>query len=935
MPAIHCDEATIYASVALLCGVVALLAMARAFLYTLGALICHVVGDRRLPPLLEHSMCAAVLVTAVVLFGDVSALMPWVVLLATVTSGAFCWSLRSLRWIGVSSFVFYSLVVMHLVGPALVEEVDLSRQEWSALVQGQRMLILSLPPLPSLSIYSYYDKVTIEGSSSPLATSTASAALPRLLLELSVWWTNSVKWVSECNESMKKRRRRDHITQGAEPPFSTYLLVASGDNTQLSHYTRDVRTTTPVMAGSDRIHLVGRRNAIRHSHVYCIIPDSRTDPTPPPAATIPTFVDVRCLQLRDGTLLRNVTIHWAVYPSSSLAPSTTAEAGHTLDSLSSAQYAWRSLHVGADSEQSCADVQAQLQGELGVAVSSSLIECVDEVDVAKLPLSFVTKAPLFVWLGWQFPGYVHRVQDMLLFFCSHVASPMWALVVVTCHVSWEATLALAQQCGVWLVEMAPYVKRGAEHVAIFLGGALCSSSTRREESIDADGDRVDAREALLRALATPSSRCATFARAHAAHSAFRAGAQTRTSVVAIVSAAMDTLDLVPGVWSVYTWSWKAEYRITLWIVAALQQAFFCAFSVILQPVARVLIIAAQYLAALVPKIVIALHYLWRWISQLRILAYFSPFCTFMWALEKRVWRYEWSTLKVVLAFLAAQGERVVYVCARYAAVGGGYATSLVHHYSTTSLSTHMAVVFLQTALLGIAMRNELNQFVVAEQQQRTPARSFLARCIPASMATWLPPNVLANRVNGLWMLVRAYLVECVRYFLLHAVATLVLIGLSVLPFASKLYALSLRYVFPWLSGQYFLTFFSHDRPPIRRVAVYFVGRMVVATVLQDTIGDLIYSVLKDLLRAVGLTGGLALLLFAWPQRASLAKQVATAITDSLQATPTQTRVSMKPVAESNATELKAAEKVAEDKENEEARQRDVSVVKQINLVDAT
>lgn len=936
----RCEETTFYAGVAVLCGVVAVFAVTRAVLYALGVLVSHVARDGCCPPLLEHSVCAAVLITAVALFGNVSALLSWTVLLATVTGGALCWSLRSFRWIGVSSFVFYSLALMHVVGPAFVEEVNLTRLEVSALVQGQRVLIPSLPPprtadespsslpsLPALRIYSYYENVKIEGSASPLVTSTVAAASPSLPLELPPWWTHGLRRVGVCNGSVKKCPQENRITQGAELPFPTHHIIASGDNTQLSHYTRDTDVTAPTPVGSDRIHLVGRRGAIRHSHVYCMIPDKGADPIPPPATTVPSLVDVRCLRLRDSILLRNVTIHWAAYPSPSSPPPTFAEAERRADSTSSAPYAWRSLHVGADSEQSCVEVQAQLQRELGIAVSSSLIECVDEVDVAKLPPSFVAKAPLPVWLGWQLPGYVHRVQEILLLFSSHVAVPASALVLMVSRMSYEAASALLSQCGVWLVQMAPCVKRGAEQVAVFAGGALCGSSARLEALIDAEEGAVDVQRAMLRAVAIPSSRCAAFRRAHATRSAFRAGAQTRTSVVAAVSAALDGLDLVPGLWFVYAWAWRAEYRVTLWIVAALQNAFCFAFCVALQPIARLLVIAAQGLAALAPKFVVLLHCLRRGISQLGILAYVARCCAFMWALEKRVWHYEWAALELVLTFLAAHCETVACVFAKHAVVGFDWANSLVRHYNATSFSIHMAVTFLQTAILGIAMRNELHMFVLAEQQQ-APARNLFSRYMPSSVATWLPPSSFANHINGFWMLVRAHLVECVWYFLLHAVATLVLIGLSVLPLASKLYALTLHYLFPWLSCQYFLAFFSHDLPAVRRVAVYFVGRMAVATVLQDTIGDFIYRVLKDLLAAVGLTGGLALLLWGWPQRATLAKQVATAISDSLQATPIPTRASVTANADCSDAESRVAEEATE---GEEAQQRDVSLAKQIDL----
>ncbi|GET92666.1 hypothetical protein, conserved [Leishmania tarentolae] len=942
MDVIRCGEATVYAGVALLCGVMAILAMTRVFLYTLGALVSHVVKDGCFPPLLERSVCAAMLITAVVLFGHVSALISWMVLLATVTSGALCWSPRSFRWIGVGSFILYSLALMHVVGPAFVEEVDPTRLEASALVQGQRVLIpslsslrtgdvssSSLPLLPALRIYSYYDKVTIEGSASPLDTSPVSVLLPRLPFDLSAWWTHGVRGVSGLKGGVKECSRGYCVTEGAVLPFPTHHIIASGDNTQLLHYTRDMDISAPIWAGSDNIHLLGHRSAIRHSHVYCIIPEKGADTIPLSTPTVPSLVGVRCLRLRDSILLRNVTIHWISYPLSSAPPSTFAEAERRVDTSSSAPYAWRSLHVGTDSEKSCLAVQAQLKEEFGIVVSSALIECIDKLDVATLPPSFVAKAPLLLWLGWQLPGYAHRVQDILLFLLHHVAPPVSKLVLVICRMSCEAASALAQQCGACLVQMAPYVKHGAEQVALFVGGAVCGSPAQREMLMGAAEGPADSRKPVLLAMAIPSSRCAALRRAHATHSAFRAGAQTRTFVLAAVSAVVDSLDLVPGVWSMYAWAWKAEYRITVWIVAALQNIVCFTVYMAVQPIVRVLIVAAQYVAALAPKVVILLRCLWRGVSQLRIFAYLAHLWTSLWALEKCVWYYEWTGLDLVLTFLTTQCATVACVFARHAVLSVGWASGLVRYYNSTSFSIHIAVTFVQTALLGIAMRNKLDMLVEAEQQQ-AQGRNLLTRYMPTRLAAWLPSSSFANRVNGFWMMMRTHLAECVRYFLLHAVAVLVLIGLSVLPFASKLYALSLRYLFPWLSCQYFLAFFSHDLPTARRVAVYFVGRMAVATVLQNTIGDFIYRMLKDLLIAVGLTGGLALLLWGWPHRATLAKQVATVIADSLEATPMPTRVNVKTTSGRSNAALGAVEEASED---EEVRQRDDSVAMRIDLSD--
>ncbi|KAG5492570.1 hypothetical protein JKF63_01149 [Porcisia hertigi] len=946
---LRCNEPTFYAGLALLCSVAGSFAMVRAILYALGVAIHHLTEVKCLPSFLEHIVWVAGLFIAVVVLGDVSALTPWVVLLATATSGACCWSRRSFRWIGLSSYVLYSLAVMHVVGPLFLEEVELNGQEWSALMQGQRVLIPSAPPrptdgrfaldesTPALYIYSYYRKVKIEGSTSPLAASTAPVASLRLPSELQLWWTRGPREVSRGTARVTKRPR--HAFKPSVDHFlPTYHVMATGDDTQLLYYRREVDISAPpVVGGSDSILLLGHHGVIRHSNLYCIIPAQLIVPPPQSAAHVPSSsADVPCLRLRNTTRLHNVTIHWAFHPSFFSVPATSQADAHLVNSSNGTRYAWQSLQISSNSDQSCVDVESRLQRDFGIAVASSLIECVNEVNVKKLPLPFVAKAPLLVWLRWQFPEYVRRVQDWLVFLSSHVTTLASVLAVEVFHMSCRSATLLRQQCRVWVVKMAPYVKSGAEQTTLFARGAWCGSLATPGSSIGAgEGGGAVPQDLLNTMIMTPLSWCDEFASAYGTHPAFRAGAHTHASVAALVSVLVDALDLVPGVWSVYAWAWNTEYCITVWIVVTLRRVFSFLFYVAPPPIFHMLTLTAERTAALAPRVVTPLRCLWRKFSQLRVLTYFEGFCVFMWTLEKRLWCYEWITLKQVLTFFGRRCEKAVYLCAKCAAVSGVWVNTLVRHYNGTSFPTHMAVTLLQTTLLGIAMRNELNEVVVAEQRERAPVRNLVTRYMPTSLATWPPLSSFASRVSGFWTVARDHFVASLHYLLLHAVAALVLIGLSVLPLASKLYALSLHYVFPWLSCRYFLLFFSHDLPPARRVTVCFVGRMTVATVLQDTVGDFIYHVLKDTFIAVGLTGGLALLLWAWPQRATLAKQLATAISDSLQATPTSKSVGAREVADSSGVESRTKEKTAHDVEaQQQQQQQDMLVMKQVNFSDA-
>ncbi|KAK7196883.1 hypothetical protein NESM_000629500 [Novymonas esmeraldas] len=933
---VHCDEATVYAGIAAVCGVVSIFALTRGILYAFGRLLHRVTPASRAAALLERSTCVGVLIVAIALIGDASALLPWVALLAVATSGALCWSLTSCRWLGVGSFALYTMVVLHIVGPLLSEDVEGGRREWSALVQGQRVQLppTSLTSMPRGDVYilSYFDKVRLEGG--------AATSPRRLSLRLPSWLAQRPWRADRGNVTTRRRTGRGSAVSETTSSHPTLHIIASGDDTRLSNYSHGGDDTAappppslPVVVGRDSVQLLGQRSAIWHSRLRCLIPDED-------AAVAPSLAAVPCVRLHHSAILRDVVLLWATLPPPTTVAAAAAEEPRDDATPRSAPHEWKTLSIGADRGQTCADAQAELHRAVGAARSALLLECVDGIDVATLAPTFVGNAPLLVWLGWQFPGYAQRAQRLLLFVSSHVLAPALEAAV-------EALHSAGQQFAAWVSDMTPYARRAAGGVAIFAGGALCGPV--------ATADGALPHSPAWHPGSALSSRCAAATRAYAAHPTFRAGAHARVSAVAVASAAADALDLVPGVWSVYAWAWTTEYHITLWIVATLRDVLYLVLCVAPQPILMVLLRVARVGAAGVPVAAVHLRSIWTCLSKLPLLSYAARLGAAVWRLECRVWAYECAALRAVAAVLAAQVLVVVRAAINGGAVACGGVASLLRRYSATSASMHVVVVFLQTALLLIAMRNELNEFISAErrrQSQLAPQqpRGSLARYMPLSLVAWLPLGSFAVRVNGFWMLVRAHHLACVHYLLVHAVAALVLVGLSVLPFTAKVHAVSLRFVFPWMSSQCFLAFFAHASSSARRTAVLFVGRALVATALQDTVGDLLYHVLKDLLMAAGLTGGLVLLLWAWPRRATLAKQVATAIADSLHSTPMPTpRRQQHPTAASSAITTPRPPRSAERRataagsdgdmephsgDDAAAERRGGSVAKQMDLSDA-
>lgn len=895
MPLLRCDEATVYAAIVMVCGVFLLFAILRASAQLLGHLVDGV-ASRFIPTFIERLLCALAVVVTVVIFADGSVLLPTLMLLATATSGALCSSLLSFRWLWIGSFICYCLVLLNVVGPMLVEDVDATKQEWAALVRSQHVVLpssaaiaraaSSLDSAASRYVYSFYDSVKIEGAASPLAA--AAPADPKLPLDVVTRLMPT--WLMEGNDARNANKYDPQEHTGKKNKLPTYHVIASGDNTLLTYYTEArAHESAGLPFLWDSVVLVGQRSRVQHSHFYCLI-----------SARSP------CLRLHATTQLRNVTIYWA----------ERAKAGATLPSTRA--LTWHEFSIGQATPQNCSEAQSSFAAQVksqeqeqqrhirgvgcGAEVCAAdeflLLDCVEEVKVSALPSSFVAQAPFLVRFGWQFPGYLRQAQEVLFVFSDRVLFPFAVFFTETLSAAGGATSALCGQFSTWLVQVLPHFKHAAEEVAVYAGGLVCgtpppppstsSYSTSAASALDVAA--AEAQTSVLHASGPSATRCVAFGRAHASRAAFKAGVQTHRSILAVLSTLADAADVLPGVWTVVRWAWDAEMAITLWILRGLRDVGCFLVLVLPRLVLHGLDVAARCSDAVLVHAGPPLRVLWRWLSRLPVKPCTSRLFSWLWTLETRGLRYEWSIFTFVLGRLAAQGAVALAAVLHSVSVLVSKSGTLMTWYGQTSFSIHLVVTFLQSLFLLLAMRNEMWELIEAEQHRTTSPHSplsFLRRLFPQSVERYLPWKSMTARANGFLLLVRAHRQACMNYLLLHSIGLLVLIGLSVLPFTSKLYSLTLRYVLPWLSAKAFLIFFD-DPPSTRTTAVLLIARVVFAIALQQTIGDFLYHIVKDILIAVALMGGLTLLLWAWPQRTALAKQMATAIADSLHVTPIAT-----------------------------------------------
>jgi hypothetical protein len=922
---LRCDEATVYAVVVAVSAIFVLLAVLRAVVHLLGSLVSRAI-TRMVTPAVEGLLCATVSVVSVAIFADSSALLPALMLLATATSAALCRSMLSFRWLWASSFAFYGVLLLNLIGPLLAEDVDVTRQEWSALVRGQHVL---LPPwssaltagspgssggdgsgggrlsLSSRYVYSFFDSVKIEGSTSPLAKVAPRSPKPSMNV---LSWLH-LTWIANGGgrgEGRGSRRRAlntstsNHRRSGKEEwdALPTRHVIASGDETLFTHYAELQSGNVPHGLVVDSIFLLGERSRLQHSHIHCVAP------APAPSLLLSaSHAHPPCLRLHHSTMLRNVSIYWSELPDIEAA------------ALDERNVHWRAFHTGHEAAQTCAEVQRQLAVQMGYAVGgaegstnpayafvdiTALLDCVDAIDVSALPPSFVDHAPLPVRFGWHFPGYFHRVQESFLVFSDRVILPLAVFFGNVLDVCGQLLGSLFAQMGALFVEAMPHVKHAAEEVSVYTGGLVCGAAPQRPAGSSSPSSpssslgRATTRQGTVLHAYVPSTyataRCAAFSRVYASYAAFQAGVKTRKSALVLLSTFADAADVFPGMWTVCRWAWDAEVAITLRVLSGFRMAGRFLLFDVPPPLLRVCAVLVRGLGVVSGRLGTPLRALWVWLTRLPILPYASRLLSWLWDLEACWLRYEWAVLRDLGSFLGGQSRALFIPLTRAVSVACHLVGELMARYGRTSFSIHIVVTVIQSLLLLVAMRNEMRELIEAEHRRTTSPHSplrVLTRFFPSSVQHYLPLPSITARVNGFVLLVRAHHQACMNYLLLHFVGVLVLIGLSALPFTSKLYYLSLRYVLPWLSAKAFLVFFD-DPPSTRATAVLVVLRVILSTILQQTVGDFLYYLVRDAVIALGVFGGVTLLLWAWPQRTELAKQVASAIADSLQGTPMPT-----------------------------------------------
>ncbi|CAD2216899.1 hypothetical protein ADEAN_000437700 [Angomonas deanei] len=190
----------------------------------------------------------------------------------------------------------------------------------------------------------------------------------------------------------------------------------------------------------------------------------------------------------------------------------------------------------------------------------------------------------------------------------------------------------------------------------------------------------------------------------------------------------------------------------------------------------------------------------------------------------------------------------------------------LRYYHETSFTTLHVASVLQTILLGMALRQDMRDLMLAEEEEARRRRQFRLdnvenmlnqakeSLLHRHVAEPLTSNRFVRRLNGIRLFIQAHRKTSMQYIIHHFIGFVSLLGLWVLPLSGKLYYFVLLYVVPYYSTKDFLSFFFHTTdsngtplpPPLAYTLVVFILRAVLTTIFQHTISALLYRILREL-----------------------------------------------------------------------------------------
>ena len=182
-----------------------------------------------------------------------------------------------------------------------------------------------------------------------------------------------------------------------------------------------------------------------------------------------------------------------------------------------------------------------------------------------------------------------------------------------------------------------------------------------------------------------------------------------------------------------------------------------------------------------------------------------------------------------------------------------YGSRVLFLYCDTSLVTHVAVILAQSALITVVLWREFRSKV----HDRRSAVNWWRRV--ASV-----PTVVGESLN-------AYLKPLAMYATAHATAIILVVGTSIIPFSFPLYQFVLQFVLPLVSVRSWMLFFDGnaawtDSLLSPKSCKLLCVRIAVCTVLQKSVGDVLYYVVMEVIFGLSAAVAAGLIVFLVARR---------------------------------------------------------------------
>ncbi|KAH9601427.1 hypothetical protein LSM04_001693 [Trypanosoma melophagium] len=698
-------------------------------------------------------------------------------------------------YISVTAAAFAALAVPHRRTATFVLCVafmTVAGPRWISTLQ------LEIPPAQHTWVARYYGQVALW----PAERST----LTRYLIIV----YNDVRVTRlPCGDHVERRGRISRIYCDAETDNAmtepmglndTRVLVSLGDQTSI--YALEGCRDDSLYGNSLLMHqitLLGAKSTLHNLTIRCRlqIPKSDTIRVSPAA----------CLNLVSDVVLFNVRVE--------LYNSTNSEF------ISSYKI---------DQANGCTDALGQLQEfntSHGINVES-LLTCIPKLtsrdllqlieDQRFVPTVLKKEIPSSLRWMWRAPGILQNIIERVNYTLEHIILPASAFTMTKL----SNLFAVLKVFFSYAVErLTPYVYSTLKNTRMLVYGIYCTSTKGMYVSFCKTYDVYDKRDWW-----------------------YLLGVRIVEFLSNTIGLVLDAVDLVPGLWTAYSFAWRLEWLLTSMCILRTKTVIMKVCTDVVGPLFRLLSLTSS----------VGIHAILRLaplccevIGFTTITKSIGKFFGFLWYVEMRWLAQEWIFIQKIFWYMYTWFVAVLSFIFSALGVCCDWGYYILGLYTNTSIAAHVFVALIQTVIIVIAMCNEVRD-IAKRDSGKYP--SFMIRYSGGMVVVMI---MTFTRVHS---------VATIRYLVAHVAVLFMLIGLSVFRIFSKVYNITLYIIFPCISSHVSLEFVSKQPKRSSVIAISIVKGFLVVLV-DKTIGNFVSLFLRELFFFMLLVLLLLLVLGVW------------------------------------------------------------------------